>query len=259
MSFAGPPHNKPIVDMIGTPEPEPYEEATKADFAAIKRYFKPTDHVPICFSSQTDLIRAVENRDPEKLRTLLAESTVEINKGEYRGETPLHFCMTESFGGTTKRGQMDPLKWEMITILLEHGVDLDPHGDWKMTPLHLAAARDSHACKLMVEARASVLELDHWGQTPLHTACKARAECLYELMQHPDAQEAKMIKDRDGMTPLMRTDNLTNPEKTYTVQVDTCRRYLSAAHAPKRVDHIAEAQKKKEEAEKKESKRGKKK
>ncbi len=82
------------------------------------------------FEEETELCRAVINRDIDEVRTILERDTSQINVGdEDRHSTPLHIA---SFDGQA----------HICKLLLEHGANVDACDINGCTPLHEAEPFD---------------------------------------------------------------------------------------------------------------------
>lgn len=115
----------------------------------------------------------------------------ELDEKSYGGMTPLHWAAIEEAQGVAE-------------VLVAHGADVNAVDNWNMTPLHMAAARNTSAglVALLLDHGANGTALDQWGETPLHfAASRDQPEVVALLLAHgadPDA------KDQSGETPLER-------------------------------------------------------
>ncbi len=98
----------------------------------------------------------------------------------------------DSFGGTALHAAMFQKSTEIITLLINHGFDVNAQGlSNGYTPLHDAVwANNLPAAKLMVAAGAKLDIKNHEGQTPME---KAKSEGKKELV---DFLEAAVKKGR---------------------------------------------------------------
>jgi ankyrin repeat protein len=198
-------------NLVPTPTPPPYEE-NKDAAKTIKIY--PThhgvkNHVPLCESSKSNIMRAVQDGNPAKLADLLDDPKEKalIDHQEWQGFTAVHFaCMTTTTGA--KYGQRDPDVIACGEMLIEAGcnVNVHAHDQWGYTPLMLAAMSHYPAvemCNALLKANADLLAVDDYGGTALHaTAYGSKVDQLKVLRNHPDFEKALPIKNKEGFTAL---------------------------------------------------------
>ena len=91
---------------------------------------------------------------------------------------------------------------EVVTLLLQHGAEIDARTLLKETSLHLAA-KEGHAqvIRLLIAAGASLTAIDDWGLQPLHLAARGRRKgCVEALLGNKADIEAKTTGRK---TPLL--------------------------------------------------------
>jgi len=211
--------------VVGTPDPPEYDE--NVEHVASIRITHKNPYVPLCESWKTDLQRAVDESDPEKLAKVLATDKSSINKQGPDGETALHESVKCSFRGA-KFGQREPKRIKCCELLLEAGANPNVRGAFGQTPLTLAAISHYPAVEvtqMLVNAEANLLMVDDFGCTPLHMAAiGAHLMQLKVLLTHPDAEAAKKIRDKEGKTPLDRAKDLENKEYVTPADLECMRR-----------------------------------
>jgi len=167
------------------------------------------NHVPLCESSKSEIMRAVEASDPAKLADLLdiPAQKATINKQDWQGFTALHFAsMTTTTG--VKYGQADPGCIACAKLLIDNGAstDLPAFDNWNYTPLMLATMSHYPAVEVvgyLIAAGADLTALDAFGGTALHAAAYgSKVAQLKVLTTHPDFEKALTIKNRQGKTAL---------------------------------------------------------
>ena len=95
---------------------------------------------------------------------------------------------------------------DLVTALLQRGVDIEAQDRSKETPLSIAVRREDVAMvRYLLKAGAKTAVANKAGNTPLHTAVRAAdpAEILVCLLDAPDAH---LLLDRfndEGWTALM--------------------------------------------------------
>jgi len=198
-----------IDTLVGTPDPQPYE--VNEDHKSSIRITHKNPYVPLCESWKTDLQRAVDNSDPERLAEILeTDLKSEIDKQGPDGECALHTSVTCSARGPLF-GTKEPKRIACCELLLKHGANPNVRGAFGQTPLALASISHYPAVEttqMLVNAKADLLLLDDFGCTPMHMAAIGHHLLqLKILLTHPDAEEAKMIIDKEGNTPLMRAED----------------------------------------------------
>jgi ankyrin repeat protein len=214
--------------VIGTPDPSYTDDNTREAVQTIRITHK-NPYVPLCESWKTDLQRAVDDSDPDRLEQVLAtpEGRSAIDKGGPDGETALHEAVKCSFRGP-KFGQREPDRIKCCELLLQAGASPNSRGAFGQTPLTLAAI--SHypaveATEMLVNAKADLLMVDDFGCTALHMAAiGAHLLQLKVLLTHPDVEAAKNIRDKEGKTPLDRAKDLENKEYVTPADQECIRR-----------------------------------
>ncbi|MHC2066867.1 ankyrin repeat domain-containing protein [Bremerella sp. T1] len=111
------------------------------------------------FEEETELYRAVINRDIDEVRTILERDTSQLDVGdEDRHSTPLHIA---SFDGQA----------HICKLLLMHGANVDARDINGCTPLHEAEQQGyEEVVKVLLAHGASVEIPDHTGWTPIYAS-----------------------------------------------------------------------------------------
>ena len=135
---------------------------------------------------KTPLREAVWQVDPEVVR-LLIETGADINVKDIDDDTPLHEVATGLMLALDKSSRDPRIEYlsdedilgrgnELTRLLIEAGVDIHAHDEWKQTPLHDAAwCGRTETLKWLISVGADVNVKDSNGQTPLD-----KAEELYD-------------------------------------------------------------------------------
>lgn len=154
---------------------------------------------------RTPLQEAAMRGRTDSIRILLAAGA-DVNEGDLRGRTALHFAASQArLGGTRFLPDGEPLTF--IKTLLLAGADADKRDKSGRTALHCVATQSGpRVCEvidLLLEASADIEVRDSIGHTPLH------AGCLYHWPETVKLLLAKganvNAKTKDGRTPLMST------------------------------------------------------
>ena len=119
-------------------------------------------------------------------------------------ETPLHLAAQLGHG-------------TLITLLLEHGADLEAASQAGYTPLHLAAEQGQvEAIKLLVDGGANVGAVTGRDATPLHWAAyHGHAKAFLVLLCRGAQLHAR---DADGETPMALVQGRGDPEMLRELQ-----------------------------------------
>jgi hypothetical protein len=96
-----------------------------------------------------------ENINTEDQANLFVSSFNNVNVRGYENTTPIHW--SSSWG-----------HYNIVTMLIENGADVNSKDKFSRTPLHMAATTDKiHVVKLLIENGADINAQDHNGRTPL--------------------------------------------------------------------------------------------
>jgi ankyrin repeat protein len=156
-----------------------------------------------------------------ELARLLLLNGADVNFADKDGHTPLHVvcynipeeCSSTEEGHnhhTAGRGATESAHVRVISLLLEHGADVNRADDIGATPLHLACRGNSlgteqHAntldvVKTLIQAGADPQAVSNVGETPLHVAAaRCNVEVVAELIRHG---ARVMARDALGQIPL---------------------------------------------------------
>ncbi|XP_019177376.1 PREDICTED: potassium channel SKOR-like [Ipomoea nil] len=102
---------------------------------------------------------------------------------------------------------------DLLRRLLSNGVDPNSKDYNHQTPLHVAASQGSHLmAKLLLEAHASVLLKDRWGNTAVDEAIKTGNKQLIELLN--EAKSAQLSKLPPGCLEDLKDNKMTRKKCT---------------------------------------------
>jgi len=135
------------------------------------------------------LVEAVENRDPEIVRSLLKQR-IDVNARQADGATALHWA-----------AHWDDL--DTADLLIRAGAAVDARNDLGVTPLSLASTNGSPAMlEMLLKAGANPNATVREGQTPLMTAARTgRVDAVKVLLAHGVDVNAR--ETSQGQTALM--------------------------------------------------------
>jgi hypothetical protein len=131
--------------------------------------------------AQTQLLKAIHDRDPEAVRAAIAAGA-EVNAPGAFNRRPLHEAATQSH--------------DALAVLLEHGADPNVSDDDGRTPLHLA---NSTSTPVLLQHKADWLATDKSGNTALHTAAEDDARMCQQLIEAGMPVDAR---NNAGLSPL---------------------------------------------------------
>ncbi|XP_042518763.1 potassium channel SKOR-like isoform X1 [Macadamia integrifolia] len=128
----------------------------------------------------TPLLEAIKNGH-DRVASLLVKKGATLNIDDAGN------CLCKAVAS----GDTDYLK-----LLLSHGIDPNSKDYNHRTPLHIAAAEGLYlTAKILIEAGASVLSKDRWGNTPLDEAHMCGNKNLIKLLE--DAKSVQLSKYHD--------------------------------------------------------------
>jgi uncharacterized protein len=136
-----------------------------------------------------DQFEAAALGDTQRLRAVLSEEGVDVDRRSDDGFTALHFA---AFFGTS----------DAAAVLIEAGADPSSvaANDMRVQPLHSAAAsRSTSTSRVLLEAGASPDARQTGGYTPLHEAALHADVELIELLLRHDASTG--VRNDEGQTP----------------------------------------------------------
>lgn len=108
---------------------------------------------------QNEVELMIKSGDLSNIERLLAEDVV-FDKPDSNGLTPFHQAISDE-------------KYEIASILVEHGANIEHAALNGWTPLHTASKRGNLDCvKLCLQHKAQVKSQDRFKRTPLHKACQ---------------------------------------------------------------------------------------
>ena len=144
------------------------------------------------FQSQTmnafRLHDAARRNDLTEVERILAQKDADLNRGEGRGWTPLHFAVFQGFE-------------KVAALLVNKGADPNQASHGGRTPLHHAAMRGyEKMVALLVNAGADLNQVTCNRFTPLHCAAYSGYEKVVALLIKAGADLHKPCND--GWTPL---------------------------------------------------------
>lgn len=125
---------------------------------------------------------------PKKRKTLPKDFQEIIKMGDLDRlkEVYLH-CEIRAYSGTKKTTAifLPGLSEEMLSWLLEQGLNINTRGDGGRTPLHMQAASSDGDVLLYLRMGADIDAVDDYRETPLHhAAAYYQAEHVRELLEH---------------------------------------------------------------------------
>ena len=103
--------------------------------------------------------------------------------------------------GSTERGQKDPDRIMCCELLIQAGANLNVHGQWGQTPCRSPRARaatQTSSAASSSSTREPISSSRISGRNPLHSAASGASFAAAELLLHPDAEEAKKMRDDEG-------------------------------------------------------------
>ncbi|XP_053151027.1 ankycorbin isoform X2 [Hemicordylus capensis] len=135
------------------------------------------------------LLQAVENRDVEKVASLLSKKGASATKHDSEGKTAFHLAASKGHG-------------ECLRIMVTHGVDVAAQDGTGHSALHLAAKNSHPDCvKRLLQSKCSPEGTDNSGKTALHYA--AASGCLQVAQLLCEHKCPINVKDADGNIPLL--------------------------------------------------------
>ena len=145
------------------------------------------------------LIEAIQNRDHETVRTLLAQK-VDVNAPEGDGATALHWAVV--------RDDVD-----VVAALLRAGADVDAANDYGVTPLTLACTnRNAAVVEQLLGAGANPNAASEMGETALMTCAGTGSAAALEALFEHGASNVHARESSHGQTALMWAAAQKNPE-----------------------------------------------
>ena len=138
-----------------------------------------------------DLLNAVQNNDPERVRYLL-ENGANVNVRDRNDYTPLHIAVKNN-------------ALKIVQLLLQYGADVNAAPKWfyRKTPLHIAVRnRNYELVELLIKHGADInaREGGKYDYTPLHIAIK-KCDCrMVEILLKCNADAN--AKTKDGYLPI---------------------------------------------------------
>ncbi len=165
-------------------------------------------------SSVSELIKAVENSNKEKIIEIISQHPELLNTQDFAGHTPLSSVsdlktakLLLAYGANLNIENSlgyDALNYmfsiqspnpDIIKFLIEHGANVNTVSNDEYAPLHMV--RHADIAKMLLEKGADINKQNTYGQTPLHLAKNAQiAQLLIENGANLN------IRDNDGNTPL---------------------------------------------------------
>lgn len=122
--------------------------------------------------AQRELIEAAANGDLTRIAMVLDNKTIDVNAGsEHDNQPALHVA--------ARRGHN-----EAVSMLIEHGADVNAQGDFKNTALHLACFNGQHdVVDMLLRAGADTELQNNAGWTPIFWPCtKSNTDILVKLL-----------------------------------------------------------------------------
>jgi ankyrin repeat protein len=111
------------------------------------------------FNDQNEVELMIKSGNLSKIERLLAEGIVP-DKPDNNGLTPLHQAVSDE-------------KYEIASMLVDHGANIEHAALNGWTPLHTASKRGNMDCvNLCLQHKAQVTSQDRFKRTPLHKACQ---------------------------------------------------------------------------------------
>lgn len=109
---------------------------------------------------QNEVEVMIKSDNLSKVDLLLAQGTIP-DKPDKNGLTPFHQAISDE-------------RYEIASMLADHGADIDHAALNGWTPLHTASKRGNLECvKLCIQHNAQVMSRDPSKRTPLHKACQS--------------------------------------------------------------------------------------
>ncbi len=145
------------------------------------------------------LIEAIQDRDHETVRTLLAQK-VDVNTPEGDGATALHWAVVRD-------------DVEVVESLLRAGADVDAANDYGVTPLTLACTnRNAAVVEQLLGAGADPNATTEMGETALMSCAGTGSAAALEALFEHGASNVNASEKSHGQTALMWAAAQENPE-----------------------------------------------
>ena len=145
------------------------------------------------------LIEAIQDRDHETVRTLLAQK-VDVNTPEGDGATALHWAVVRD-------------DVEVVESLLRAGADVDAANDYGVTPLTLACTnRNAAVVQQLLGAGADPNATTGMGETALMSCAGTGSAAALEALFEHGASNVNAREKSHGQTALMWAAAQENPE-----------------------------------------------
>ena len=145
------------------------------------------------------LIEAIQDRDHETVRTLLAQK-VDVNTPEGDGATALHWAVVRD-------------DVEVVESLLRAGADVDAANDYGVTPLTLACTnRNAAVVEQLLGAGADPNATTEMGETALMSCAGTGSAAALEALFEHGASNVDAREKSHGQTALMWAAAQENPE-----------------------------------------------
>ena len=145
------------------------------------------------------LIEAIQDRDHETVRTLLAQK-VDVNTPEGDGATALHWAVVRD-------------DVEVVESLLRAGADVDAANDYGVTPLTLACTnRNAAVVEQLLGAGADPNATTGMGETALMSCAGTGSAAALEALFEHGASNVDAREKSHGQTALMWAAAQENPE-----------------------------------------------
>ena len=145
------------------------------------------------------LIEAIQDRDHETVRTLLAQK-VDVNTPEGDGATALHWAVVRD-------------DVEVVESLLLAGADVDAANDYGVTPLTLACTnRNAAVVEQLLGAGADPNTTTDMGETALMSCAGTGSAAALEALFEHGASNVDATEKSHGQTALMWAAAQENPE-----------------------------------------------
>ncbi len=145
------------------------------------------------------LIEAIQDRDHETVRTLLAQK-VDVNAPEGDGATALHWAVVRD-------------DVEVVESLLRAGADVDAANDYGVTPLTLACTnRNAAVVEQLLGAGADPNATTGMGETALMSCAGTGSAAALEALFEHGASNVDATEKSHGQTALMWAAAQENPE-----------------------------------------------
>ena len=145
------------------------------------------------------LIEAIQDRDHETVRTLLAHE-VDVNAREGDGATALHWAVVRD-------------DVELVESLLRAGADVDAANDYGVTPLTLACTnRNAAVVEQLLGAGADPNATTEMGETALMSCAGTGSAAALEALFEHGASNVNAAEKSHGQTALMWAAAQENPD-----------------------------------------------